>query len=227
MSPVDARVKALMALARAKAAGPDLRKASPVASETAVLEQLTAWLASAAAIHATELPGALIDALTGLGADRASAVAAGELVLSRPLSGRTRGGAPQPTARMSAARRVAVEEPRLRAQHVLAAARRLTKARSDGRYDAGIEAEQRYLAQHVAAGRNRRKAAQKVDEAAKNGGPVLVWRTAGDDRVEAICRAMEGRLFTADNPPNGLYPGAAHPRCRCHAEPYGHGPLLN
>jgi SPP1 gp7 family putative phage head morphogenesis protein len=207
-----------MALARAQVA-----KAQRV-SELEVRARLTAWFSSKEAIHATQLPAGLIDALVGLGIDRKAAVTVGEMVLGNPLTGRSRYGAPGGFEGMPATRRVAAEEPRMRADYLLAAARRLTEALKKDRYDQALETERRYLDAHVAAGRNRRAAAQRLDELGKDG-QMLVWRTAGDDRVTPECAALEGRLFTADNAPG--IPGAMHSRCRCSAETWGRGPFVN
>lgn len=213
----DAKARAWMALARAqvhKALGFD------VVRERAVLAALTSWFASKEAVTAKQLPDNLIKMLIDVGIDAGIAEHVGEMVLAKPLSGRSRHGAPAPYRGMTAARRVASEEPEMRARYVLAAARRLTEAVENDLYDQALSNEKRYLGMHVAAGRKRRVAARQVDDIARNN-PVLVWRTAGDNRVEAACRALEGRLFTADNPPDGIYPGAAHPRCRCHAAAWG------
>lgn len=208
-----------MALARAKTA-----TLNRPAADTAVLAALTAWFASKAAIAATGLPDTLLELLTNLGIDRQVAVAVGEMATVKALSGRSRHGAPAPTGDMTLARRVAIEEPEMRARYVLAAARRLTEALLLDRYGAAWALEQRYLAMHIKAGQNRRAAARRVDKLGSDG-QVLVWRTAGDDRVTPDCAALEGRLFQASNPPG--IPGAMHMLCRCHAELWGHGPLLN
>lgn len=204
-----------MALARAKAAAPDT-----------VIDALTQWLGSRAAVGATELPDDLVNQLVRDGIDRQAAIKVGRMVLAKPMTGRTRHGAPSAYDGMPAARKIASEEPEMRAQFIYASADRLTRATNDDREAAGLAQEEHFLAMHVAAGRNRRRAARAVDQIGGNG-EVLVWRTAGDDRVEAFCQSMSGRLFTADKPPGGVYPGAAHVRCRCHAEVHGRGPLLH
>lgn len=213
----DVAARAWMALARAR-----VHKAQGfgVIQEHAVLAALTAWFAGKEAIAATVLPPTLIKMLIDIGIDAGVAEHVGEMVLAKPLSGRSRHGVPAPYKGMPAARRIATEEPEMRARYVLAAARRLTQSLAEDTYDQALSNEKRYLGMHVAAGRKRRSAARQVDDVAKNS-PVLVWRTAGDSRVEPVCRALEGRLFTADNPPDGTYPGAAHLRCRCHAAAWG------
>ena len=204
-----------MALARAKAAAPDT-----------VLNALAKWLGSREAVGVRELPDELLDQLVHAGIDRQAAIKVARMVLAKPMTGRTRHGAPRKFDGMPAARRIAAEEPELRAEFLFASAQRLTEAIADDREQQGLDAEKRYLDMHVAAGRNRRRAARAVDQIGGNG-EVLVWRTAGDKRVEAFCKGMAGRLFTAGNPPGGVYPGAAHLRCRCHAEVHGRGPLLH
>lgn len=209
-----AAVRALMGLARAHVT------TKAAVNERAVLAALTAWFGSKDAIKATQLPDNLIKMLVSIGIDVGVAKKVGHMVLVRPLSGRSRHGAPAPYTGMPATRRVASEEPEMRARYVLAATQRLTEAIADDTYPQALSNEQRFLNMHVAAGRNRRQAARRVDDIGGNG-QVLVWRTAGDSRVESACRALEGRLFTASNPPSGVYPGAVHSRCRCHAETWG------
>jgi SPP1 gp7 family putative phage head morphogenesis protein len=143
------------------------------------------------------------------------------LLLDKPLSGRSRYGSPSAFDGMPALRRVATEEPEYRAAYLLAAARRLSAAKTRGDYANALDKERRYLDMHVKAGRGRRAAARKVDEVSEADGPLLVWRTKGDNRVDQRCAMLEGRLFTAADPPDGVYPGAVHPRCRCWAVGWG------
>jgi hypothetical protein len=215
---VNAQVRALMALAKAASSVADSPDAH--ASEAAVLAALTAWFGSSAAITENSLPANLVGMLVAIGVDRDAAVQVGEMVLPERMAGRSRHGSPDPFKGMPATRRVAAEEPGFRARYVLAAARRLTEAIRQGKLKEALANERRYLAAHIAAGRNRRKAARQVDDIGANGA-ALVWRTAGDDRVEARCRTLEDRLFTASDPPDGQLPGAVHSRCRCHAAQWG------
>lgn len=216
----EATVRALMAIARAKAAGTDGLRAqlnkvdlfSQIVYEGRVLDALTTWFASKDAVKATELPRAVVDELVANGIKRDIAEQVGEMVLAKPMTGRTRHGAPSPQDDMTAMRRVASEEPSMRAQYVLAACKRLSLA--DSPTGTALKNERRYLDMHVAAGRGRRAAAKKIDAI---DAPVLIWRTQEDSKVEARCAMLDHRLFTADNPPNGAYPGAVHPRCRCYA----------
>lgn len=205
-----------MALARASVTKVDHR--IPMTGDHHLIEELTSWFASPAAIGADGLPGYLLDFLASNGIKRSIADTVGRMVLVEPMSGRTRAGSPDLTPDASAAQRVASEEPRMRALYVLAASRRLTAADEDGDLDAALVREHRYLGQHVAAGRGRRTAAVKVDDL---GAPLLVWRTQEDNRVDPRCALLDRRLFAVDSPPDGVYPGAAHPMCRCYAEVWG------
>lgn len=196
----------------------------------AVLAALVAYFASQAAISAGLMPIALVQRLVGIGIAPRAARAAGRLALSVPMTGRSRYGAPTaPTAGASMARRAAAEEPAMRARYVLNAARRLTGGLVAGSFLDDLRAEQRYLGQHLAAGRNRAQAARSLDEAAaKSASGWLRWRThpeKGD--VTAACDALNGKLFTRDNlpvaaeegqVPRPVYPGAMHPKCKCTAE---------
>lgn len=213
-----ARARALMALARAKTA--TLPPRGVLVDDTGLLDALSSWLGSPDAIGATELPDGLVSELVDRGVDRRAAVTVGRMVLAEPMTGRSRFGAPQGFAGMPAVRWVAVREPEMRARYIVAASRRLTVALLAGRWDAGLRDERRFLDAHVQMGRRRRFAARRVDELAAQR-PVLVWRTAGDNRVESRCRALEGRLFTAEAPPDGVWPGAVHPHCRCYPVGWG------
>lgn len=220
---MNSNTRAMVALAKAKSAtmAQLLKVVDEQASQAAVLAALTVWFGSSDAVQADQLPPRLISMLMQLGVSRNAAERIGSMATVKSLSGRTKGGSPAPEREMTVVRRVASEEPRMRAMYVLAAARRLTAAED---FDAAMDRETLYLKMHVQAGQNRRRAAKKVDDL---GDHVLVWRTAGDSRVEARCAMLEGRLFTPNNPPDGEIPGAVHPRCRCHAEVFGKGPLLN
>lgn len=183
---------------------------------------LAAWFGSSAAINADQLPTHLVADLVAMGFSERAARQAGALALSVRLTGRSRYGSPAPYAGMPLTRRVAGEEPTMRAQYVIAAARRLSEDDSD----AALKREQNYLAMHVAAGRKRRAAAALVDVVASHSVTGFMrWNTQHDDRVDGTCRALEGRLFTIDNLPDGLIPGAAHARCRCYATAWGGAPL--
>lgn len=214
----EAQVRALMALARAKAATQTDQR-----QRRDVLPILIAWFGSKAAIGATQLPAEILAALVAAGFNRLAAGMAGEITLKHSLPGRTRSGSPGRTSEMSAAQQVAAEEPEMRAEFLLASADRLSEAVDSGTLEAATVKEERYVAQHVAAGKNRRKAAQKLDGLAAKS-DYLIWRTVMDKNTTPDCAALNNRVFLAAAPP-GL-PGAMHPKCRCTAEPTS-GPLVN
>jgi SPP1 gp7 family putative phage head morphogenesis protein len=129
-------------------------------------------------------------------------------------------GTPAGSPMTSTARQAKADEPTMRAQYILTAAKRLTRAQTLDVYDQALRLEQTYLDQHRHAGQNRVKAAQALDEIAAKHGPWLQWIAVLDHRTTPDCRALNGRLFTIDNLPNGQIPGAVHPRCRCRAAPF-------
>lgn len=95
------------------------------------------------------------------------------------------------------------------AAYLVTAARRLSQGGS-------LDAERRYLAQHLNAERTRREAAQRVDDAAARHGEVLGWKSVRDDRTTPECRAADGNNFSAIKPPAIGYPGTLHGgSCRC------------
>lgn len=175
---------------------------------------LVGWFASKEAIAATELPTSIVDAMVAAGIDRRAAVVAGEMSTIKRLTGRSRHGSPTPYDGMPVARKVASEEPEMRARFVWNSATRLTEAPD---WDKALSNERRYLEEHIQAGRNRRACARKLDDLGERH-QWLVWRTHMDERTDGTCAALNGRIFRADNPP--AIPGAVHPRCRCHAEPW-------
>lgn len=222
---MNPRVRALMAVARAQTTKADPEPfgfpAADIANltgpEQAVVDDLTAWFASTRSVPGQELPNRFITELTDLGLPRRAAIEAGRLAMPPPLTGRTRYGSPGPLDDMSVARRVAWQEPGMRARFVLASSQRLARAIDEDREDAQLTDERRYRDDHVAMGRRRRQAARAMDEAAKespNG--WLVWRCG--DNPEATCSALDGRAFPASLPP--AIAGAVHLHCRCHVEPW-------
>lgn len=112
-----------------------------------------------------------------------------------------------------------------RAQYIVAAAQRYMQA-PDKR--AWMDAERRYLAQHLDAGRARREAAGKVDEAAARFGPMLGWYAVLDGATTPECRAAHGKNFAAARPPAIGYPSTLHGgACRCRpGPPWPHGETL-
>lgn len=196
------------------------RNTTEDAVTTAVLAALVAYFASSAAIKATVLPKNLVDQLVSAGMNIRAARAAGRMALSVSMSGRSRYGAPvvdrQAPTVPTMARRVAADEPTMRARYVVNAARRLTEALVDGRFLPALTQERTWLQEHVQAGRKRQSAAQSLDTlAAKHG--LMQWVAQMDQRTTPDCAELHGRLFTITDPP-GL-PGAQHPNCRCSAVP--------
>lgn len=203
-----------------------LARAHIVKANTPDVPTLAVWFGSPAAITAEQLPPAMVAQLMALGIPARAAREAGALGLSVRLTGRTKYGSPVATDGMTVLRRVSSEEPTMRARYVLAAARRLAQAIAGDDYDAALKREQNYLSLHVEAGRKRRAAAALVDAVLKHSVTgFLRWNTQQDSRVDSKCRALEGRLFTADHLPDGQIPGAVHPRCRCFATAWGGSPL--
>ncbi len=203
--------------------------------EEAVIAALALFLASVIAVKAITLPGYLVDRMVALGLNRRAVRAAGKLTLEPALTGRGRWGSPtvedEPTdpfsqftavrkfGRPTMVRRMAANEPMMRARYLLAAAKRMTKAAAEGRFTAGLKREQTYLDAHRRAGRRRAKAAQAYDVAAR-GQLFMVWVTAGDNRVDPHCAQLAGSVWSVDRPPVPC-PGAVHPWCRCVARPLG------
>lgn len=184
-------------------------------AEAAVVAAVAVFLASTAAVAAVALPAALTARLVALGLTPRAVRAAGRIVMAPPLTGRRRHGSP--ADRSTTTRAVGADEPEMRARYLLAAAKRLTKAAADGVFGPALRAERRHLEQHVEAGRNRARAAARLDQVAAKDGPWLVWHTQHDANVTADCAELDGTVFTVDNLPKGHIPGAVHPKCRCFA----------
>ena len=203
--------------------------------EEAVIAALALFLASVVAVRAVTLPLLLVDRMVALGLNRRAVRAAGKLTMEPALTGRTRWGSPtvaedpepNPFGLASSRRfgpptmvkRMAANEPTMRARYLLAAAKRMTKAAASGEFTAGLRREQTYLAAHRRAGQRRAKSARAYDVAAR-GQLFMVWVTAGDSKVDPHCRALEGSAWSVDRPPVPC-PGAVHPWCRCVARPLG------
>lgn len=183
----------------------------------AVVVALALYLVSPAAVAAKRLPASLTAQLARLGFAAVAIRTAARLALSIPLASDTRRRRTRYRG-VTAAQRVAVNEPVLRARYLVGAARRLTAANEAGRFDPALESEKRYLAGHQEAGALRRAAAARYDAAAaRSTTGYLIWRTKGDTRVTPDCRALEGQIFPRTDPPG--IPGAQHIRCRCWVDP--------
>src|ERR1700743_3827913 len=93
--------------------------------------------------------------------------------------------------------RVQAEAPTLVAQYLVNSAKRLDSAQRHGQYDAGARLEDIYAGQAKAAAANRLDAAKALDlSAASSPTGMVVWKTAGDDRVDPECAALEGTVFS-------------------------------
>lgn len=129
-----------------------------------------------------------------------------------PRAQRGKAGSP-----VSMARRMAADEPTMRARYLLAAAKRLTAAAAQREFTAALRRERAYLAAHRRAGQRRAQVARDYDQAAR-GQMFMRWVTAGDSRVDPHCAALAGTIWHVDRPP-AVIPGAVHPWCRCRAVP--------
>ncbi|MCW2902586.1 MAG: hypothetical protein JWO67_4851 [Streptosporangiaceae bacterium] len=196
-------------------------------AEDALIDAVATFLGTPLASQATYLPKALAARFEPLGLAVKAVREAGRLALSVPLTGRGAHGSPTVSLMSSTARQVKADEPVMRAQYVLMAAKRLTKALALDVYPQAQRLEENYLKAHRVAGRNRLAAAIALDKVAVSDGPWLVWNTQRDTTVEPDCAALEGRVFTVDNLPNGNdIPGAVHSYCRCYATGFTSGAVV-
>lgn len=142
---------------------------------------------------------------------KAVRLAVGLLPPQRPLLGHPSGPAGAWVRRTSVPRRAA---------YLLAAARRLNEA--EGR---DVEAERRFLAQHLSAERGRTEAALAADRAVAEHGLVLGWyaKRPFDEATSPGCRSRHGSNFNVLRPPvvegRPALPGMVHPACRCSPGP--------
>lgn len=185
-------------------------------AEDAVIAALAVFLGSPMATNAVYLPRSLAARLDPLALADKAVREAGKLALSVPLTGRGPYGSPT-IPLSSTVRDVKINEPTMRAQYILAAAKRLTSALALNVYPQAARLEQNFLKMHRKAGVNRLRAAGDLDSVAIAEGPWLIWQTQHDSTVEPDCRALDGRMFTIDHLPDGQIPGAVHPYCRCYA----------
>lgn len=97
------------------------------------------------------------------------------------------------------------------ARYIVNAAKRLATGGT-------VDAERRYLSQHIGARRARAEAAEQVADMAARVGPIVGWYSMRDSRVDPLCKVLDGTNFDARRPPLGLLPGAPHGgSCRCRA----------
>jgi hypothetical protein len=106
---------------------------------------------------------------------------------------------------------------RYRAAYLINAAQRLAAAPD---LEAAIAREKTLFAAHKEASARRTAAAKaSVAMATTSHSPVLGWGGILDNRTTPDCRWLIGKNYSVDNPPEGLHPGARHPRCRCYPTP--------
>jgi SPP1 gp7 family putative phage head morphogenesis protein len=208
-------------------------------AEKVAVAALAAWLALAVARKAVRLPNRIAALLTATGLPPRAVRLAGQLALTAPLPGRARTApgpataGPDTTAgighhgggsyRLTTAHQDAlIGEPAYRAQFLVNSAKRLAVAHDMGVGDIQLAKERAYLAAHRRATRNRLQVAERIDAMAQDS-PWLEWHTVLDEKTTPDCRAMNGQIFTLDQPPAIGWPGAVHPQCRCSATPFGVG----
>lgn len=134
-------------------------------------------------------------------------VDAGKLALLFDLLAPHGGGVTIPTG--PASLQVWATEPARRAAYVLSASTRLAAEGDVGR-------ERQHLSSHLAAGRARASAAQRVDVATRSFGTTLGWYAVRDHITTPECRAAHGANFQVAVPPAIGYPGTPHGgTCRC------------
>jgi hypothetical protein len=212
------------ARARQRQRQPGPQPARPAAAPPVTTAQLQAAVVTALAGPAAAVPVALTVALRPLFKAAGISVLALAVVAAlvafwptAPVEGI--GHATRWAVRVNTARRAAF---------FVAAARRVqaaidnAAAHGESLQDAAIAAmgaEQRYLAQHVAASAQRLQAAAAVDGAVAMHGALLGWNTWLDARTSPGCRRANGRNFRVDQPPiiegQPSYPGTVHVGCRC------------
>lgn len=172
-------------------------------SEEEVLALIVVVLLSGQATATTA--GALVPPLRALGIPFQPAVDAISLALPH--------FEPEPEVTGPASRWRRRTEVVRRAQYLVKAAQRLMRGGT-------LEAERRYLEQHLAAVRARQQAVSFVDAEARRFGPVLGWYAIRDGRTTAECRAAHGANFSAASPPVVGFPGTLHGgTCRCRPGP--------
>lgn len=192
----------------------------PPETEQAVLAALTLLLLSGATLAA--IAPQAIPLLGALDIPSAPAQTALSLAYSSPVDYTVTGAATRHIRRTAFPRRAA---------YIVNAAKRLAR-------DRDLEAERRYLGQHLNAERARMQSAANVDRAATQHGPVLGWKATMDAATTRACAGANGRNFLASRPPvlpgteDGErivgYPGMPHGgACRCiPVPPYPNARLL-
>lgn len=115
---------------------------------------------------------------------------------------------------VSAARRTNL---RYRAAYLVAAVQRLAAADD---LPTALKREKALFTAHMQACARRIEAAKATArEAQQAGGDLLGWDGILDSRTTPDCRYLIGKNFLASDPPDGLFPGGRHPKCRCYPVP--------
>jgi SPP1 gp7 family putative phage head morphogenesis protein len=194
-------------------------------SQEALVATLALWLGMSVGFPFPPLPHDLRHRLAEMDLHAKAIQAAIRMALSVPIIGR--GKARTPVGRtMSAGVRVAAGEPRMRALYLLRSAQRMSRSLTNGVDSVtAIRAERPNLDRSTEAARRRDRAAVAVDAAAEIS-PWIEWVSIMDGNTTPDCRAMNGKIFTLDEPPAIGFPGAVHPACRCEPRPFGES-LIN
>jgi hypothetical protein len=119
---------------------------------------------------------------------------------------------------------------RRRAAYVVNAARRFGTAAvreksNPGSIQRALQAEGRYLQQHLSATKKRNEAATLTQaelnkrSLPKGANGLLGWNAVLDNRTSAECRRANGKNFYPLQPPAIGLPGAVHDHCRCRPGP--------
>ena len=192
-------------------------------TEAAIIAAIAAYLAVRSAVGFVTLPAEIVTAMTRLGISTAAISTATNLALNSPLP-KVRGG--------PAARATAETELERRAAYIVNAAKRIEQSMDESvpTPEAGVEGaklfdaldrEQTYHESHLNAQKKRMTAARQTDKVV-NRAPVntkLRWHAIKDEKTDPECLELDGRIFTVNEPPNGVYPGQVHPHCRCTSQP--------
>lgn len=75
--------------------------------------------------------------------------------------------------------------------------------------------EEWYFDQHREAKDNRERARRLTHTMAEMYGNVIGHYGISDEATTPDCEFLIGKNFRANDPPDGLYPGARHSKCRC------------
>ena len=187
----------------------------PPPSEVDQLTQMLVAGASAAAVVG------FLSGLAGIGAS-----AAHQLVAMSQIEGLLQLPVPHGVAH-PAVMQQHLSNLRRRAAYLIMAGRRIGTAvirehTTPGSIAKALQAEARYVRQHLEAVVKRNEATKKVVSAAYRYGEQLGWWSVLDERTSPECRKAHGSNFEAGDPPRIGYPGTVHSSCRCKPGPAHH-----